>query len=100
MTVSEATIDQEKDLLYDQSWDTDDLNSPHLSLLPPEDNQQSASYLEKADSLEVEITDTEASMDGLIHDIITITVDDEHLIDCAESAALLIIHTLFRQLQP
>ena len=33
-------------------------------------------------------------------DIITITVDDNHWIDRAKSAALLVIHTLFRPLQP
>ena len=39
-------------------------------------------------------------MDGFIDDIITITVNDEHLIDHAKSAALLVIHTLFRPLKP
>ena len=39
-------------------------------------------------------------MDGFIDDIITITVDDKHWIDRAKSAALLVIHTLFRPLQP
>ena len=39
-------------------------------------------------------------MDGFIDDIITITVDDKHWIDYAKSAALLVIHTLFRPLQP
>ena len=39
-------------------------------------------------------------MDGFIDDIITITVDDEHWIDCTKSAALLVIYTLFRPLQP
>ena len=39
-------------------------------------------------------------MDGFIDDIITITVDDDHWIDRAKSAALLVIHTLFRPLQP
>ena len=39
-------------------------------------------------------------MDGLIDDIITITVDGYHWIDRAKSAALLVIHTLFRPLQP
>ena len=72
-TVSEAAIDLVNDLLQDQSWDTDDLNSPHQSLLPPEEKQQSASHMEKTDPLAVEIIATEASMDGFIDDIITIT---------------------------
>ena len=73
---------------------------PHISLLPTEEKQQSASHLAKTDPLAVDITATEASMDGFIDDIITITVDDDHWIDRAESAALLVIHTLFRPLQP
>ena len=38
-------------------------------------------------------------MDGFIDDIITITVDDDHCVDCAKSSVLLVIHTLFRPLQ-
>ena len=48
----------------------------------------------------MDITDTEESMDGFIDKIITTTVDDEHWIDHAKSAALLVIHTLFRPPQP
>ena len=39
-------------------------------------------------------------MDGFIDDVITITVDDGHWIDCSKSAAPLVIHTLFRPLHP
>ena len=59
-TISEAAIDLGNDLLQDQSWDTNDLNLPHRSLLPTEEKQQSASHLEKADPLAVDITATEA----------------------------------------
>ena len=40
-TVSEAAIDLGNDLLQDESSYTDDLNSPHRSLLPQEEKQQS-----------------------------------------------------------
>ena len=53
-----------------------------------------------ADPLAVDITATDASMDGFIDNIITITVDDKHWIDRAKSAALLVICPLFRPLQP
>ena len=53
-----------------------------------------------ADPLALEITTTEESMDGFIDNIITIMVDGEHWIDRAKSAALLVIHTLFRPLYP
>ena len=58
-TVGEAAIDLGNDLLQDESWDTDDLNSPHQSLLPQEDKQQSESHLVTADLLSVDITSTE-----------------------------------------
>ena len=88
-TVSEAEIEPGNNLLRYESWDTDDLNLPHRSLLPQEDKHQSASHFAMADPLAVDITATEASMDGFIDDIITITVDDEHWIHRAKSAALL-----------
>ena len=69
-TISEAAIDLGKDLLQDQSWDTNDLNLPNRSLIPTEEKQKSSSHLEKADPLAVDITATEASMDGFIDDII------------------------------
>ena len=99
-TISEAAIDLGKNLLQDQSWDTDNINLPHQYLFPPEEKQQSASHLAKADHLAVEIIATGASMDGFIDDISTITVDDAQWIDPAKSAALLVIHTLFLPLQP
>ena len=99
-TISEAAIDLGNDLLQDQSWDTNDLNSPHRSLLPTEEKQQSESHLAKAYPLTVDITATKESMDGFIDDIITITANDDHWIDHAKIAALLVIHTLFRPLQP
>ena len=99
-TVSEAVIDLGNGLLQDRFWDTDDLNSPHRSLLPQEEKHQSESHLATAYPLAVDITATEASIDGFIDDIITITVNDEHWIYRAKSAALLVIHTLFRPLHP
>ena len=99
-TVIEAAIDLGRNLLWDESWDTDDLNSPHQSLLPQEDTHNPESHIETAYPLSVDTTATEASIYGFIDDIITITVYDEHWIDFTKSAALLVIHTLFRPLQP
>ena len=99
-TVSEAEIDLGNDLIWDESWDTDDLNSPHQLLLPQEEKKKSTIHLATTDPLSVDITATEASMDGFINNIITITVDEKHWIDRTDSAALLIIHTLFRPLEP
>ena len=100
MNVSEAEIDLGNDLLQDKYWDTDELKSPHIYLLPQEDKQQPTSHFETADPLALEIKATEASMDGFIDDIITIAVDYKHWIDRTKSAALLVIHTLFQPLHP
>ena len=59
-TVSEALIDLGNDLLWDESWDTDDLNSPHQSLLLKEEKQKSLSRLATADPLAVDTTANEA----------------------------------------
>ena len=50
---------------------------PHLFLLPQEEKQQSVSHIETVDRLALEITATEASMNGFIDDIITIMVNEK-----------------------
>ena len=77
-TVSEAAIDLGNNLLRDEYWDTDDLNLPHQSLLPYEEKFKPARHISMEDPLAVDITATEASIDGLIDDIITITVYGKH----------------------
>ena len=57
-TVGEAAIDLGKDLLRDESWDTDDLNLPHRSLLLQEDKHQSEKHIETAETIAVDITST------------------------------------------
>ena len=98
-TIIEAAIYLGNNLPRYESWDTIDINSPHRNLLPEDDKQQSADHLAKADSLEVNIDAKEASMDGFINDIITITVDNNYGIECAKRTALFFIHTPLRPLQ-
>ena len=95
MTVSDVSIDQGNYLLRDESSCIDDLNLPHQYLLPPEEKQHSTIHLETADPLAADITATGVLMVGFIDNIITITVDDKHWIDCAKVAALLVIYKLF-----
>ena len=71
-TVSEAVIDLGNDLLRDEYWYTDDLNSPDQSLLTQGYKQQSTINISTADSLALDIISTESSTDGFIDDIITI----------------------------
>ena len=80
MTVRKAAIDIGNNLLRDEAWDTDDLKSPHQYLLPQEKKQKSESHITTEDPLAVDITATEASMDGFIDKIINITGDDKHCI--------------------
>ena len=74
-TISEAEIDLGNDLLIDASWDATKLESTHRQLIPREDYLPDLDQLVKADQLEVNIKVKEASMDGFIYDIITITID-------------------------
>ena len=72
---------------------------PHRHLLPREDYLPDPDPLVKADQLAVNIEAKEASMDGFIHNKITITIDDPCWAERAKNAALLVIHTIFRPLQ-
>ena len=95
-TISEAEIDLGDDLLADMSWDAKNLQLPHRHLLPREYYLPSSDLLVKAEQLTVDIKAKEASMYGLIDDVITIKIDNTHLVERAKNAALLIIHTIFR----
>ena len=53
----------------------------------------------KSGPLAVDITDTVSSVDMFIDNIITITADNKHWIECAKNTAILVIHSLFRPLQ-
>ena len=81
------------------SWDTTNLQSPHQNLLPTEDYLPAYDLLVKAYQLVVNIEAKEASIDGFIDEIITITIDDPHWVERAKNADLLIIHTIFRPWQ-
>ena len=56
-------------------------------------------HLSKAYLPAVHTTATEESMDRLINNIVTITVDDKHWIERTKTAAIFVTHTLFQPLQ-
>ena len=95
-TISEAAIDLGNDILVETSWYATNLQLPRRHLLPREDYLTASDPLFKADQLSVNIKAKEASMDGFIDDIITITIDDPCWVERAKNAALLIIQTIFR----
>ena len=98
-TISKVAIDLGNELLREESQDTTYLNSPHRNLLLEENKHHSEDNFAKTYPLEVYITAKEASMDGFINDITTITVDDKHWVERAKIAALLVINTLFQPLK-
>ena len=55
--------------------------------------------LTQSDKLKMDIELTEASMDGFIDDIITITIDDPNWVELTKKSALLVIHTIFHPTQ-
>ena len=60
----------------DVSWYTTNLQSPHKHLLPREDYIYPSDPLVQAYQLSVNTESKEASMDGFIDYIITITIDN------------------------
>ena len=95
-TTSKAAIFLGNYLLADTSWDAKKLQSPHRHLLHREDCLPASEPLVKTYQIAVNIEAKEASMDILIDDIITITIDNPCWVDRAKNSALLIIHTIFR----
>ena len=75
-TISEAVIYLGNYLLADTSWDATNIQSPHRHFLPREDHLPDSDPLLKIDQLAVNIESKEASMDVLIDDTITITIDN------------------------
>ena len=98
--IIEAEIDLGNDLLREKLWYIENISSIHRTLLPKENKQQSSNHLVKTDTLVVDTAATQSSTDRFVNDIITIANDEGHWIERAKSAALLVIHTLFRPLQP
>ena len=95
-TISETEIDIGNDLLKDISWETTDLKSTHRHLIPRED------YLPPSDppvqeyKLAVDVEARKKPMDGLINYITPLNIDDSTWVERSKTAALLVIHTIFR----
>ena len=86
-TISEASIKLGNYLLMEVSWDATNLQSPHIHLLPREDYLPASCPLVKAYQLGVDIEAKEASMDGFINDIITITIDNPYWVEHAKNSS-------------
>ena len=98
-TVIESSIDLENDICRDKSWDATEIHSPHRQLPDEEEYHPVQDPLFQADQPTVGIKAKKTSMDVLIDDIVTITIDDPNWVECAKNVALWVIHTIFRLLQ-
>ena len=79
----------------DTSWYATYLKSPHRHLLPREDYLPPPDPLVQADTLSVDAEARESSTDGLIDDVINLTIDDSIWVERAKNMALLVIYTIF-----
>ena len=73
-TISEASIGYGDNLLAYPAWDATNIQSPHQHLLPRGDYMPASYPLVKSDQLIVDIETKEASIDGFVDNIITITI--------------------------
>ena len=64
-------MDLGNDIIVNTSWDTTNLQSPHIHLLPREHYLPRSDPLVQAYQMAVKIEVKEASMDGFVDDIIT-----------------------------
>ena len=99
-TISESVIDFSNDIPTYASWDTRNLQSPFRHLLPGEKYLPPSDLLVHADQLAVDIKSKVASMYGFINSIVAVTIDEPGWVECAKNSSLLVIHTIFRSLQP
>ena len=97
-TISEAAIYFRNGILADVPWDATNLQSHHRHLISREEHIPSSHPLVKVKQLAVNIEAKEASMDGFIGDIISITIDNTFWVENTKNAVLLVINTMFRPL--
>ena len=76
----------------DTSWEATYRKSPHRHLLPREDYLPPPDPLVQADTLSVDAEARESSTDGLIDDVINLTIDDSIWVERAKNMALLVIY--------
>ena len=98
--MSEAGIDLDNDLPRYNSWGATELQSPHIQLPKDEEYHPGIYPLVQADTLTVDIKAKEDSTHVFIDDIITITIDNLSWVKRTKNAALLVLHTIFRVLNP
>ena len=82
------------------SWDATNLESPHRHLLPREDHGSASDHIVNSEQMAVNIEAKEASMDGFINYIVTITIYCPLWVYRANNIALFVIHIIIRQMHP
>ena len=94
--LSEPLFDTANDLIADETWDPDDLRSPHYNKLQPPEKLPEDIKFAKAKKLEVNIPLREVVVDGYIDDSITIVLDKKDNLKRGQNAIPLLVHGSFR----
>ena len=93
---SEAIFDMANDLINDETWDPDELHSPHAKKLQKPEGNNDKTPFGKAKELEVRIPFREIVCDGYIDDSITVALKKKQNIKRAQNAIPLVVHIIFR----
>ena len=94
--ISEPMFDTANDLIEDESWDPDDLKSPHQNKLQPPEKLPADIQFARAKQLEVQVPSREVVVDGYIDDSITIVLDKKDNLKKGQNAIPLLVHGIFR----
>ena len=96
--ISEAFFDRVNDLLTDPVWNPKSLHSPHKTEFQKPKPFHNSIPFDKANKLHVDVPLRKSFCDGYIDDCITISLDEEELIEKSQNALPLGVHTVFRPL--
>ena len=99
-TISESIYDLVNDLLNDEDWDRLKLNSPYLKNLPKPEQSDESIPLEQVRELSVYVPDRKMAADGYIDDCLSLSIDEDDLVQKSQEALPLIIHSIFRPKDP
>jgi len=96
-TISECIYDAINDLLNEEKWDRDTLNSPYAPNLPDQDSYiPESTPIQNVRNLSVYIPNRTAFADGYIDDCLSITTDEGDNVKKSQEAPPLIINSIFR----
>ena len=94
--ISEALFDTANAIIEDETWDPDELRSPHDDKLQPAENLDMTIKFAKAKELDVKIPLREIVVDGYIDDSITVVLNKKGNLKRGQNAIPLVVHAFMR----